>query len=208
VTQPWYAHRVTPQTSRKEADVSPAIVTALVENHRRFLAFVERRVSSRPDAEEIVQSAFARGLERGGDVRDEERTVAWFYRLLRNGIVDYYRTRAGRERMAEAYGREFESEQAPPEIEAELCSCFEPLLGTMKPEYAEILRRVDLEETRPADFARETGISANNAMVRLHRARTALRQRLVESCRTCAEHGCLDCTCQPSGTASGCRGHG
>jgi len=39
-------------------------------------------------------------------------------------------------------------------------------------------------------------------MVRLHRARKALRERLTASCRACAEHGCLDCSCGASG------GHG
>jgi RNA polymerase sigma-70 factor (ECF subfamily) len=29
----------------------------------------------------------------------------------------------------------------------------------------------------------------------VHRARQALRRRLEESCGTCAEHACLDCSC-------------
>jgi RNA polymerase sigma factor (sigma-70 family) len=180
------------------ADPSPAVVGALVENHRRFLAFVERRVASRDAAEEIVQSAFVRGLERAGDIRDEERTVAWFYRLLRNGIVDHWRSKGGEAKAVEAFWQEQDLAQPPAEVEAELCSCFEPLLSTLKPEYAEALRRIDLEGIRPIDFAAAVGISANNAMVRLHRARRALRERLVASCRTCAEHGCLDCSCQPA----------
>ena len=82
-----------------------------------------------------------------------------------------------------------------PEVEAALCHCFEALLPALRPEYSEILRRVDLEGSRPADFAREAGLTANNAMVRLHRARKALRADLQRSCRTCADHGCLDCSC-------------
>ena len=58
-----------------------------------------------------------------------------------------------------------------------------------------MLRRVDLEGQRPVDVAAQYGITANSAMVKLHRARRALRVRLEQSCRACAEHGCLDCTC-------------
>jgi DNA-directed RNA polymerase specialized sigma24 family protein len=36
-----------------------------------------------------LQSAFARGIEKGGALRAEEGIVAWFYRLLRNAIIDY-----------------------------------------------------------------------------------------------------------------------
>jgi RNA polymerase sigma-70 factor (ECF subfamily) len=34
------------------------------------------------------------------------------------------------------------------------------------------------------------------AGVRVFRAREALKKRVMESCGTCAEHGCLNCTCQ------------
>ena len=77
---------------------TPAAIAALVENHRRFLAFLERRVGSRAVAEDILQSAFVRGIEKGDTIRDAESSVAWFYRLLRNAVVDHWRRRgaAGR----------------------------------------------------------------------------------------------------------------
>lgn len=178
------------------APVPPAILAAWVENHRRFLQFLERRVGDRAAAEEILQAAFVRGLERAGEIRDEERAVAWFYRLLRNAVVDHYRSRGSERRGLERLAGELaDAVEPPPELAAELCACFVPLLDVLKPEYAEILRRVDLGGARPAEFARETGISANYAMVRLHRARQALRSALESSCRTCADHGCLDCSC-------------
>lgn len=45
------------------------------------------------------------------------------------------------------------------------------------------------------EVANEPGLTANNATVRLHRARRALRQRIETVCGTCTEHACLDCTC-------------
>lgn len=171
-------------------------VAELVDNHRRFLAFLQRRVDDRDTAEEILQEAFVRGIERAGDLRDEEKAVAWFYRLLRRSVVDHWRSKAAERSGLETLARELDSSSEPaPEVLDELCRCFEPLLATLKPEYEEVLRRVDLEETRPVDFAAEAGITANNAMVRLHRARRALREQMTLSCRTCAEHGCLDCSC-------------
>jgi RNA polymerase sigma factor (sigma-70 family) len=174
----------------------PAVIAALVENHRRFLGFLQKRVGSRTDAEEILQEAFVRGLARAGEIHDEERAVAWFYRLLRNAVVDHWRARAARDRGHEALAREAASEAADPEVEGEICRCFEALLPTLKPEYAEMLRAVDLGGRRPVEVAAERGLTPNAAMVKLHRARRALRVRLEQSCRTCADHGCLDCTCQ------------
>ncbi len=53
------------------------------------------------------------------------------------------------------------------------------------------------------DMAREAGITAKNAGVRLHRARQALKKQLERSCGSCAVHGCLDCSCKPSHRAGG-----
>jgi hypothetical protein len=45
---------------------TPEVVKTLVDNHRRFLAFLERRVGSREVAEDILQDAFVRGLAGAG----------------------------------------------------------------------------------------------------------------------------------------------
>src|SRR4051812_31554461 len=70
------------------------VVAALLAQRGRFLAFVERRVGSRAVAEDLLQTAFARTLEKGGALKDGEGAVAWFYRLLRNALVDHHRRQA------------------------------------------------------------------------------------------------------------------
>ena len=188
---------MTPATSEEP---SAAVVAALVDNHRRFLAFVERRVGDRVAAEEILQSALLKGLERAGEVREEEKAVAWFYRILRNALVDHWRSLGAESRANEALAAELGDAVEPaPEVRGELCRCFVPLLEVLRPEYAEILRQVDLGALRPSEYAAAAGITPNNAMVRLHRARTALREQLKLTCRSCAEHGCLDCSCRKTG---------
>jgi hypothetical protein len=66
----------------READAAGKLAE-LVANRTQLLGFVERRVRNHDLAEEILQEAFARGLQRVGQVRSGDRTVAWFYRLLR-----------------------------------------------------------------------------------------------------------------------------
>ena len=60
----------------------------------------------------------------------------------------------------------------------------------------------DVDGVAVKDYAGTLGITAGNAAVRVHRAREALRKQVVRSCGTCAEHGCLDCHCAPSGKGS------
>lgn len=192
-------HRVT--ASPTEVDerelAAPGVVEALVHNHRRFLAFLERRVGSREIAEDILQDAFVRGLDRAATVRDGESVVAWFYRLLRNAVVDHYRRRGAEDRaLAQAAGVMDRVAPGPDEsFKDEVCACVTTLIDTLKPEYATAIRRVDLDGESVVAFATAAGITRNNAAVRLHRAREALRRQLTRSCGTCATHGCLDCVC-------------
>jgi RNA polymerase sigma factor (sigma-70 family) len=192
---------------------TPEVVRSLVGNHREWLQFLERRVGNRDIAEDILQEAFARGVDRIETLRNEESVVAWFYRTLRNAVVDHFRRRGSAERALAAVAAEFE-EAVEPDFETKnaVCQCVRELATTLKPEYATALQRVEVDGLSVQAFAEEASITPNNAAVRLFRAREALRKRVATSCGTCAEHGCLDCSCAPTSGAvakhgGGC-GHG
>jgi RNA polymerase sigma-70 factor (ECF subfamily) len=175
-----------------------SIAPVLVENHRRFLAFLERRVPSREIAEDILQDAFVRGLAKAPPPGGSDSIVAWFYQVLRNAIVDHYRRAGARTRALDRFAREPATPAWVPddaELMATVCVCVESLVATLKPEYAEAIARVDLGGVSLAAYARERGITANNAGVRLHRAHRALKRRVQETCATCADHGCVQCEC-------------
>lgn len=174
---------------------APEVLRVLVANHARFLAFLERRVGSRDVAEDILQEAFVRSLDRVESIRSTDSAVAWFYRVLRNAIADHFRRQAVRDRALSQVSAEAgeEAPTADEELEAVVCACLVDLVDTLKPEYSAAVRRVDLDGVSVRSYAEETGITAGNAGVRLHRAREALRRQLARACGTCATHGCFDC---------------
>lgn len=175
------------------------VAAAWMARRDEFLGFLERRVGSRAVAEDVLQDAFARGLEKLETLRDEESAVAWFYRVLRNATLDHYRRKGARARAVENLATELETtREDEPLADAKdaICRCVGGLAKNLKPELAAALQRVDVDGASIATFADEAGITANNARVRLHRARTALREQVHGSCGTCAKHGCLDCTCR------------
>ena len=186
--------------------VSPEILARLVEQHRRFLQFLEPRVGNRADAEEVLQAAFVKILERGGAIKDGESAVAWFYRLLRNALVDHWRHRSAERRALEREAVEVGQETVPPpELYELVCQCVRELVPTLRPEHADVLTKVDLEGRPVPEVAGALGLTPGNTAVRLHRARRALRERLELTCATCAEHGCLACTCGEPNHSAGLR---
>src|SRR5690349_19840011 len=195
-----YSDRRMASEAPEESAPVEDIAATLVANHRAFLAFVEKRVGDRATAEEILQDAFVRSMDKFDTVR--ETAVGWFYRVLRNAIIDHHRRKAAAERRNEAYAREEEAAHDD-ELERVVCKCVGQLAETLKPEYAAALKRVEVDCVSVKDYAEEAGISSNNAGVRLFRAREALRKQVARSCGTCATHGCIDCTCDQS-AAHGC----
>ena len=175
----------------------PPDLTPLVQARQEFLRFVLARVSDPYLAEDILQDALLRAVRSVEEIRDEDRLVPWFYRILRNAIVDAYRRRDVRSRRTIPLDLEVDvPEQASSADDQTLCECFRTLLPTLKPEYSAVLEAVELGEEEPQAAAIRLGITVGNLKVRRHRARQALRERLEETCRTCATHGCLDCTCR------------
>ena len=183
--------------------MNPDLTLQLVDNHRQFLAFLERRLGDRALAEDILQDAFVKSLQKEEDARDEQSSVAWFYRTLRNAVIDHYRRSGARSRALESFARELEgASEPPPELHDAICGCVTRLASTLKPEYESAIRRIDVEGAPVQDFAAEAGITPNNASVRVFRAREALRKQVKVSCGTCADHGCLECSCGKSKAAS------
>jgi RNA polymerase sigma factor (sigma-70 family) len=170
-------------------------LSVLLDNHRKFLSFLQSRVGDRTIAEDILQDAFVRNLSRIEEFPDEG-VVPWFYTTLRNAVIDRHRRDQVRNRRLDEFAHELERNQsASEEMEREICACVARLASTLKPEYADALSAVDVAGKPVRDFAAAQGLSANNASVRIHRARQALKKRVMESCGMCAEHGCLNCTC-------------
>ncbi len=170
-----------------------AIEERLLDARNQFLGYIRKRVDDPDLAEDILQDSLLRAVRAAPELRDEERLIPWFYRVLQNAIVDAYRRR-GVERERVVVG-EIPEIAAEPESDAELCRCFERLIPTLKSDHADLSQAVELGSESPDVAAGRLGITPNNLKVRRHRARQALRRKLEETCRTCADHGCLDCTC-------------
>lgn len=173
---------------------SPMLET-LVAHYQEFLGFLEKRVG-RATAEDILQEAFARGIAKEDDLKREAAALAWFYRTLRNAVIDHYRRTGASERALEAFAHELDSAVSPEvEVRTNPCACVGHLAKTLKPEYEHVLTRIEVEGATVGEYAVEEGLKPNSAAVRAFRARKALERRVVRECGACAAAGCTDCTC-------------
>jgi len=177
------------------------IIQQLVGNEAAFRAFLRRRVNNEALAKDLLQQSLVRAVEHHHSLQQHESVIPWFYRILRHAIIDAYRAQASEARKHDAFLQKLtvseENTMPPPDaVKPTVCACLHALLPAIRPNYAELIRRIDLEGESPDTVARELKLTRNNLTVRLHRARQALRDSLEESCGICSKHGCLNCACE------------
>jgi RNA polymerase sigma-70 factor (ECF subfamily) len=170
------------------------LIESLVREHRdEMLAFVRRRAGHLLDPEDVFQQAAVRALAGVDQLRDAARGRAWLFRILRNVLTDELRS------LGVPVSTLRHEPGAPETEEGDPCRCALELAKTLKPEYATMLERVVLEDVPVTTLASELGVTPNNAMVRLHRARRALRDKLQEHCGVSSLRACLSCVCNDRG---------
>lgn len=178
-----------------ERPTTTALAAALAARQPEFLAFLERRLGDRALAEDVLQDAFVRSLDKLRELREPGAAVAWFYRMLRNAATDHQRRSRTARRALEGFAAELDTVAAESETHAGVCRCVAAVAESLKPEYAEALRRIEVDGVAVKDYADEAGITSNNAGVRAFRARAALERGLRARCGACAAGGCGECTC-------------
>jgi RNA polymerase sigma-70 factor (ECF subfamily) len=169
-----------------------AVLEQALRVHRAELsAFVRSRVHD-SEADDVLQLATLRAAEHIADLDDAEKIRPWLFRIVRNAIVDAKRASDSRQRLVQSGGQ-------VPEVEAPVtdatCRCSVQLAQTLSSPESTILSLVDLGEASLTEAAAALHISVNNATVRLHRARKALRERLREHCGVSSSSECRDCCC-------------
>ncbi len=178
------------------------VILELNAHRVAFKAFIASRVGSSTDAEDILQNGLAKAFRVADTLHDDGKALPWFYQLLRNAIIDHHRSRGSSIRRDTAFGELLtaleETVEPPVGWEPQLCACLDGVIGTLPPQQAELLRRVDLNGESVRIASQVLDLTPNHASVMLHRARGSLRARLETFCGDCANSACLDCDCTDS----------
>lgn len=190
----------TPSGASPTLPESEKAIGAIVTERARFLRFVASRIGDEATAEDVLQESLLRALQENDGLRRGESAVAWFYRILRNAISDHFRRRGIENRRGEKFlsdlkAREEDVSAPAADPDSAVCACFRGLLPTLKPRYAEVIRRVDLLGEAKREVARDLKITPATMDVLLHRARSALRHRLIVFCGACSREKCIECLC-------------
>lgn len=186
-----------PTSSDPEGSLTPTrIADVLVASSREFSNYLEQEVGSRAVSTEILQDAFGRGTQNIGTLNSNESAIGWFYRLLRNAVIDQPRSEGSSEPKFSAFRAQVEQQLEPGvSLAGAIQRYIQALSVVLEPESAAALCSVELGGMSIDDFASAAGISTRLAGTRVSDARAALRRRVVSSSGICMVHGRWNCAC-------------
>jgi len=158
----------------------PAAFDALVRRHLPgALVAAERLLGDRADAEDLVQDAFLRALDRLPLLDPGRPFGPWFFTLLRNLGIN--QLRAKRVRHTEPELLDAASADALPDEEmerAEVRERFDAALAALTPRQREIVMLFEVEGWKGAEIAEHLGLTPENVRWHLHQAKKSLRVSL------------------------------
>jgi len=171
---------------------SEKITSAYKSEHKKLMDYIRKRVSDRPEAEDILQDVFYQLTLGFRDLDRIENLTAWLYRVTNNRIIDRFRKKRpvrinhaetninGKDRsvsLAEilpALGSTPEDE----EIKEMIWDEIEEVLGEIPSEQRDVFIANEFEDKSFKDMSLETGIPVNTLISRKRYAILALRSRL------------------------------
>jgi DNA-directed RNA polymerase specialized sigma24 family protein len=170
--------------SRRENPVG-RLARLVVDDRASLLRFARRRTGSLEAAEEMLQLALVRAVDRIASLGDVRKIRPWFYRTLRSVIAEH--PGAGEIRDGSAVARLFAYADGGLDVEATTARCAFTLglIDRLPSDVAWVVRRVDLDGEPVPLVVAELGVTTGEVMARLHRGRHALRDELL---RWCAVH--------------------
>ena len=161
----------------------------LVERHQDKVYGVLRRLTNDPDqAEELAQEAFMRAYQGIQSFRGDSQFGTWLVQIAVYAARDFYkRERRGQVISLEEFQERVGAAAEFPETrsgfdplenlsERELVERLERAMENLPPAYREVFTLRVIEELGYDEIARITRDSVGSLKVRLHRARTLLKQ--------------------------------
>jgi len=154
--------------------------------HDKLLGFIHGRVESTEIAEDILQDVFIKIQKGLAGLQDNERIESWIYQIVRNAVVDHYRSRKAFEELPQSLTAPEPEQEA--QARYEISTCLKPMIETLPPSYRDALLLSEFEGLKQKQVAETLGLSLSGAKSRVHRGRAMVLDLLTDCCRFERDH--------------------
>ena len=159
--------------------------SALVERYQNYVFTISLRyVKAREDAEEVSQDIFIKAYRSLADFRGTAKFSTWLYTVVNTTCITFLRKKRlevqslDNEKvfeMAENKDSGFNANQVEQKSRVGMVN---QAIGLLNPDDAEIITLFYKNEQSLEEIGQILGLEPNTAKVRLHRARTRLKEKM------------------------------
>ncbi len=164
----------------------PVFEDVYAEFQPRILRYLTRLLGS-GEAEDATQEVFARVSQGLARFRGDSSVSTWIYRVATNVAYDKLRGVSSRRTGEVPMDAAAPVEDRAPGIDdrlvrKEMGDCLEGYVGRLPANYRSVLVLSEYEGLTNQEIARALRLTIDTVKIRLHRARTRLRQELGHGC--------------------------
>lgn len=145
----------------------------------RLRSYVRKRVSDPNDVDDILQEIFLKMHSGLGSLRDENRLSAWLYRIAKNAVIDYYRSRKAFVALTDEFPENEKEEETPAQ---HIAQGLAKMVDLLPEKYREAIKLAESERLPLSDVAKRLHLSLPGAKSRVQRGRALLRAELAACC--------------------------
>ena len=157
----------------------------IVQRHQTFVfSLVFRYIKSREDAEEVAQDVFVKAYRALADFKGASKFSTWLYTIVTTTCISFLRKKKlethslDNEKVFEAIENKDSGMDANQVERKSKVAMVNNAIALLNPDDAEIVTLFYKGEQTLDEIARILGIEANTVKVRLHRARTRLKEKM------------------------------
>lgn len=157
----------------------------LVNRYQNYVfTLTLRMVKNREDAEEIAQDVFIKAYKYLADFRGASKFTTWLYTIVNNTCISFLRKKKldihslDNEKVFEAANSVDSGMRANMVEQKSKLAMVSNAIGLLNPDDAQIITLFYKAEQSLEETAEVLGIETNAAKVRLHRARTRLKEKM------------------------------
>ena len=157
----------------------------IIQRHKAFVfTLVLRYIKSREDAEEVAQDVFVKAYRALADFKGASKFSTWLYTIVNTTCISFLRKKKlethslDNEKVFESIENRDSGMNANQIEQKSKLAMVNNAIGLLNPDDAEIVTLFYKGEQSLEEIAKILGIEANAVKVRLHRARTRLKEKM------------------------------
>lgn len=144
--------------------------------HQPLKTYISHRVNDQSIVDDLLQIVFMKIQVHLPNLIDEQKIDSWIYRITRNTIIDFYRTKKTSEILPDVL--HFNDSAEEENFTKEATVCIRSTIKRLPEKYREALELTDFQGLSQKELSEKLGISYSGAKSRVQRGRGKLKQLL------------------------------